>query len=196
MGVNWWIWIGLPNAMAGAPNLPWSWRQPGAHRFRKPIEPVGFTNATARQHTTGGKVLLEFVLLPWSTFLSLDAHLHSPQEPPDATPLVQGPGSFRFLQKQRQLCYSCSRHGKRRVGSHQHSGKRVSLAGLRPCFTSWAGQEQVARLIPAGLYMGSSQQNSEGSFHALRSVAVPQQGFEKILWKREENHLLGLQVMQ
>lgn len=102
MKLNW-----SPKAIAVVPDLhvmtSHSWKQQRPGWLNKNIWAVGFPNPTARQHSMGGKDLLEFLqlprkTLPQSAFPHLEIHLHYTQEPPDPIPLVlvpKDPCSFR-----------------------------------------------------------------------------------------------------
>lgn len=79
---------------------------------------------------------------------------------------------------------------KKSTGSHEHSGKRMSPAALRP-LTAWAGWEQVAGPIAAGLYKGSSQRNVPWELRQPYSKAL-----RKPCGRGKKNHLLGILVIR
>lgn len=145
--------------------------------------------ATARQHSMGGKDLLEFLPLPQkmppqSSFPHLEIHLHYTQEPPDPIPLVQGSCSFR----NRNSCVIDVQDVEK-----EESG--LSWALRWKCFLWWF-QSSFDSLVWARVGdQGSPQQAREGCFCTPRILAVPEQDIGKTLWKRKENLHLGLVVM-
>lgn len=132
MNATWWIWNGLPKAMALGSNLSWLWRQPGASRFHECYPQTVYLGLQ--------RLLLEFVLPPWRTFIS-------PQEPAALVPVIQGPGSFRNGQLQNSSC----RQGKKKKKELDFVNNRMSPADLRPSSTAMGVQPEPCRILPGEL---------------------------------------------